>query len=177
MNVKRIKFLERLAKLHRMMGSTNANERDNARIKLEKLLAQNKCTWNDLSDLLHEAKLLESRTEKAKPPDGAGQTIPNIFDLIFYTIERYLHLRQRPHELVTITLWIMHTFVFDRFMFTPRLALLSPVRGCGKTTVLGMLSRLTYKAERYDHVCQRPSSERLRTTRRHCWSTRPTIGN
>src|SRR5437660_8335465 len=46
----------------------------------------------------------------------------------------------------------MHTFVFDRFTITPRLALCSPVRDCGKTTVLSLLARLTRKARRFDHV-------------------------
>jgi hypothetical protein len=138
-----------------MLGSANTGESGNAKRKLDELLAQNGQTWNDLAGLLQEAQLLEVRTT---PPAGGNhggdlggdQAIPNPFDLIYCTLDRYLYLH--PHELVALTLWILHTFAFDRFMITPRLALLSPVRGCGKTTVLGLLSRLVYRAERYDHI-------------------------
>lgn len=36
-------------------------------------------------------------------------------------------------------LWILHGYVFDRFPITPRLALLSPIRACGKTTLLVLI--------------------------------------
>jgi hypothetical protein len=93
------------------------------------------------------------RARSAAPTASSHSPVPDIgvFDLLYFTLKKYLYLRS-PHELVAISLWALHTFVFDRFMITPRLALLSPVRGCGKTTVLGLLSRLTYRAERSDHA-------------------------
>jgi hypothetical protein len=42
--------------------------------------------------------------------------------------------------------------VFDKFEVTPRLALLSPVRGCGKTTVLRLIEFLTPEVHRTDNV-------------------------
>jgi hypothetical protein len=38
-----------------------------------------------------------------------------------------------------VALWIPHTYVFKQFRITPRLAALSPVHECGKTTLLDLL--------------------------------------
>jgi hypothetical protein len=46
----------------------------------------------------------------------------------------------------------LHTWVFGRFRITPRLALLSPVRGCGKTSFLNPLAQLVLEGERSDDV-------------------------
>jgi hypothetical protein len=39
-----------------------------------------------------------------------------------------------------LVIWALYTHVFDKFMHAPRLALHSPVPGCGKTNLLGILS-------------------------------------
>jgi hypothetical protein len=53
---------------------------------------------------------------------------------------------------MAIALWVLHTHVFGRFKITPRLALLSPVRGCGKTTVLILLEALTANPDRSGNI-------------------------
>jgi hypothetical protein len=40
----------------------------------------------------------------------------------------------------------------DQFLITPRLVLLSSVRGCGKTTVLDLIDILNLEAYRTDNV-------------------------
>src|SRR5262249_50057061 len=62
------------------------------------------------------------------------------------------HVELGRHEVTAIALWVMHTFVFDKFMVTPRLLLESPVRGCGKTTVLVLLEALGRHSLRFDGV-------------------------
>jgi hypothetical protein len=57
-----------------------------------------------------------------------------------------------PEERTAVTLWVLHCYVFDRFNVTPRLALLSPVRGCGKTTLLKLLEMLVPNAALADNV-------------------------
>jgi hypothetical protein len=47
-------------------------------------------------------------------------------------------------EQLLVALWILHTYVFDQYTFTPRLALLSPVFGCGKTTLMILLEHLAH---------------------------------
>ena len=56
------------------------------------------------------------------------------------------------HERIATALWIAHAHVFSKFMITPRLALTSPVRGCGKTTLLKIIERMTPRARRMDGV-------------------------
>jgi hypothetical protein len=65
-------------------------------------------------------------------------------------IELYVALE--PHEAVAAALWAIHTHVYDRFMVTPRLLLTSPIRNCGKTTLLDVLGRLVARAERHDSI-------------------------
>jgi hypothetical protein len=43
----------------------------------------------------------------------------------------------------TIALWILQTWLLDKFYIAPRLAITSPTKGCGKTTVLRLLCKLT----------------------------------
>src|SRR5262249_13207576 len=62
------------------------------------------------------------------------------------------HVDLKSHEYVVVALWILHAHVFDSFMVTPRLALLSPVRGCGKTTVLDVISALVPRSQKTDHT-------------------------
>jgi len=58
----------------------------------------------------------------------------------------------QPHEYVGIALWILSTHVFNQFQISPRLALLSPVRNCGKTKVLVFTERLAASPERHDNI-------------------------
>jgi hypothetical protein len=146
-------FCERAVKLHRLLGSKNPGERQNAWDALDKLLEQHSKTWNDLPELLRLGNtFLSQKTSQPKddePEPIEPSEIPNAFDLVYYTLRHYIHVKTE-HELVGLALWAMHTFVFDQFAITPRLAILSPVRGCGKTIVLTALNRLTCRAERHD---------------------------
>jgi putative DNA primase/helicase len=47
-----------------------------------------------------------------------------------------------------ITLWILHTWMVSAFTISPRLAVVSPTKGCGKTTVLRLLSKLVRRPKR-----------------------------
>jgi hypothetical protein len=149
------RFREKLAKIFGMFGSANVSEHEAARRKIDGILALNKKTWNDLTELLQIGKGEEQwrdPDDAAAPPasGNATDTVPNPCDLVYYTLEDYLHFKQQPHDLVATTLWALHTFVFDQFMITPRLALLSPVPGCGKSTLMDLLERLTYQAIKFD---------------------------
>jgi putative DNA primase/helicase len=46
---------------------------------------------------------------------------------------------------VAMALWILHTYCLDAAAITPRLAILSPTKRCGKTTVLKLLGALACK--------------------------------
>jgi putative DNA primase/helicase len=46
---------------------------------------------------------------------------------------------------VAMALWIVHTYCIEAATITPRLAIVSPTKRCGKTTVLKLLGALTCK--------------------------------
>src|SRR5438128_813666 len=50
------------------------------------------------------------------------------------------------HSHIAYTLWIAHTYLIDAFHATPRLAVISPEKGCGKTRVLEITRVLANKA-------------------------------
>ena len=140
------KVRDKLRKLFALIGSDNAGERETARTKIDELLAKHKKTWNDLVDLI-------TAPSQPGPADDAPDDVPPTpapLDLIYYFLKKYLQLDER--QLVAVTLWVAHTFVFHRFSHTPRLVFYSPVRGCGKTTALDAIAALGYKAERLDNI-------------------------
>jgi putative DNA primase/helicase len=58
----------------------------------------------------------------------------------------------RGAQRVAVTLWILHTHVYDRFQVTPRLAVVSPVRCCGKTVLVELIETLVRKPEKSDTI-------------------------
>jgi putative DNA primase/helicase len=79
-------------------------------------------------------------------------------------LEQYVALE--PHEYVAVALWIIHTHVYERFMVTPRLLLNSPVRSCGKTTLLDVAGRLVARPEKSDSITPAAIYHIIHETRR-----------
>jgi hypothetical protein len=113
-------------------------------------LAEYSLTWNDLPTIL--AAIDDSTTGYGAAPAPPPSTAPavNVLDLILVLVEQHIGLT--PEQRRAVALWILHTWVFDRFTFTPRLALLSPVRGCGKTTLLVLLELVSANGYRSDNI-------------------------
>jgi hypothetical protein len=59
------------------------------------------------------------------------------------TFRRHLALSEGAAE--TLALWTVFSYTINAFQFSPRLALTSPEKRCGKTTTLGILSRLVFR--------------------------------
>jgi hypothetical protein len=146
------KLRSKLTKLFAMLGSANQHESETARRLIHDLLARNKKTWNDLLELLQSGNTAGWRDDEdppsAAPTDEPGKPAP--LDLIARLLEMFLHLSEAQR--VGLTLWIVHTFCFSRFSITPRLALLSPVRGCGKTTALAVIEALAFNTRKSDSI-------------------------
>jgi putative DNA primase/helicase len=47
-----------------------------------------------------------------------------------------------------LALWVLHTWLVDRFTISPRLAVTSPTKGCGKTTALRFLNQVVRRPKR-----------------------------
>lgn len=70
------------------------------------------------------------------------------------TVQQMLrkHVILSEHAVTAIALWLAHTYLLDAADFTPYLHVHSPVRGCGKTTLLQILEHLAYRARRSDGI-------------------------
>jgi putative DNA primase/helicase len=66
-----------------------------------------------------------------------------LLDEIAAALKRYVVMAERARH--SIALWVLHTYLLDVFMISPRLAVRSPVKRCGKTTLLDVLSCLVLK--------------------------------
>ncbi|MCC6192810.1 MAG: DUF3631 domain-containing protein [Anaerolineales bacterium] len=62
------------------------------------------------------------------------------------------HLILPDHGHETVALWTVLTWLASRVSVLPLLAITSPEKGCGKTTVLGLLRRLAYRARSTSNV-------------------------
>jgi Protein of unknown function (DUF3631) len=150
------KFVERLRVMFRMLGSDNDFERETARGRIKALLEKHRKTWNDAVEMLQTGDASNWNVQD----ENAGATVPGVahasgskvtaLDLIYHMLQAYVGMQ--PHEHIATSLWIAHAHAFSRFMITPRLALTSPVRGCGKTTLLKIIERLVPRARRMDGV-------------------------
>jgi hypothetical protein len=52
------------------------------------------------------------------------------------------HVIMPPHAAEAIALWVVHTHLFERFLISPRLAIRSATKQCGKTTTLDIIGRV-----------------------------------
>jgi Protein of unknown function (DUF3631) len=128
------------------LGDPDPDQRAIARRNLLELLALHRKSWNDLADALcavTSAVWLNSRSDDPERVNPLG--------LIVHLLQDYLEFRE-PHEYVAVALWALHTHVSDHFMVTPRLALRSPVAGCGKTVLIDVLAKLVAKPAKFDSV-------------------------
>ena len=91
------------------------------------------------------AIILPEPTPWAEPVDTAS-----VLDELTDALHRHMIM---PPESETVTaLWIAHTWVFDRFDRTPRLAVTSPTKRCGKSTLLEILQAVSRRALRADSI-------------------------
>jgi hypothetical protein len=134
------------------LGSRDAGERESARQWLTDLLIRCRRTWNDLVDLLcspTSPSWADDTGDNVPPPGFADPDFP-VIDLVHRLSEYYVALT--PTQRVAVVLWILHAHIYDRFQVTPRLALVSPVRGCGKTVLLSLIETLAPKPEKSDAI-------------------------
>jgi len=55
------------------------------------------------------------------------------------------HVVMSDHCRDASALWVVHSFLTDRFLVSPRLGIRSPTKGCGKTLLLDVLGRLVLR--------------------------------
>ena len=156
MNLPPPKICQLACKLFAQMGSSG-KDADVAREKLRQLLEEHGLTWNDLPRILSADTDGTGIAEDAGTGDTASPAdqptaddIPDILGLVLALLEE--HASTTAEQRLAIALWILHCWVFNQFVITPRLALLSPVRGCGKTTLLALIELLIPEGNRTDNT-------------------------
>jgi putative DNA primase/helicase len=63
-----------------------------------------------------------------------------VFNMVVSVLGKYVILPE--HSAIAIALWIFRAHCDDAFNISPRLAVLSPVKRCGKTTLLELIAKL-----------------------------------
>jgi Protein of unknown function (DUF3631) len=136
------------------------NESANAAGKLLRLLAKYGLNLADIPDIQRQHSQGEApkAAKTASTATAAESDQSNVLELTRHVLRSYVDMA--PHEYVGFTLWVLHTHVYNQFQITPRCALLSPVRGCGKSKALMLAERLVANPERHDNVTA-PSIYRL----------------
>jgi len=126
-----LKVCRSIRKLHhRFLRAENEQIAATARQKIEAKLANHGLKWEGLDAVL----------KKADQADHITPSELNVLNLTNWLISRYAWIPDE--ERLAVSLWMLHTHVYDNYNVTPRLALLSPVFGCGKTTLLVLLQQL-----------------------------------
>jgi hypothetical protein len=138
---------DKLKKLFAMLGQDNDGEFDNARQKISDLLARERRTWKAFVDSLFSTS---SNAWADWRDHGVSDPAINPLDLVYHLLWRYVEMT--PQQFVAVSLWIAHTFVYQRFTVTPRLMVTSPVRGCGKTTLLDLLEAMCVRPLKSDSI-------------------------
>jgi hypothetical protein len=60
--------------------------------------------------------------------------------------KRHVVMAEVSHRVIA-TLWVVHTYLLDKFWITPRLAVRSPTKRCGKSTLFYVLKRLVFRPQ------------------------------
>jgi putative DNA primase/helicase len=73
-----------------------------------------------------------------------------LLDELAKTIGAYVVMPDSSKD--AIALWTVHTYLVDQTFISPRLAIRSPTKQCGKTTLIDILAHLVLKPLRTDNV-------------------------
>jgi putative DNA primase/helicase len=101
---------------------------------LDRLVATERDKFND-DGKQGRALSLPEPEPWPQPVNGA-----DLLDAMSASVRR--HVVMFDYAADTAALWAIHTYLLDCSGISPRLAITSPERGCGKTTALDVLSRL-----------------------------------
>jgi Protein of unknown function (DUF3631) len=86
-----------------------------------------------------------SLIERVTTGGGGGGSGVNPLAQVVAVFARYVDAK--PHYLVGLALWALHTHVYMQYEKSPRLAVRSPVKNCGKSTVLDILGAMAWNAK------------------------------
>jgi hypothetical protein len=95
-------------------------------------------------DTARLTKLVKREPEAWSDPVDLGE----IFDALVDLLKRTLVCTEAERHVIAA--WIIHTYIFEQFTYTPRLCLISPEPRCGKTTLINFLTITGYRSASAD---------------------------
>jgi hypothetical protein len=148
------------------MGSNNEYESDEAEKALKTYLIQVGLMWDDLPWLVQpdpDPKQASSTSTSTSTPMEHPWTAPDApppCAVLARLIAAQTVQPDKPqgyvaatsHQALAVALWAMHTPIFRRYLFTPRLFITSPVHFCGKTTLTFVLERFVMRGSRHENI-------------------------
>jgi hypothetical protein len=142
--------------------ATYLGERANALAALSRLQLDHDLNDVELNYLAeYEAK------EPVRLRDQPGMVLErpaNILEVVLHLIPLN-HIVLRFEQAFAVAAWILHCPVFEKFIHTPRLTLMSNEPGCGKTLLMNFIKLLTDDARLYFHATPASIYRRLRRKR------------
>ena len=79
----------------------------------------------------------------SEPAGGQPQNVGLLLQEIIDLINRHIVLPH--HEAVALAMWVVASYLYDSFNVFPRLGIISPMKRCGKTTLLEVLTGVCNK--------------------------------
>jgi hypothetical protein len=140
------KIYERLWRLFGQLAVDNDSIRTTAREKLNAFLSKHKLGWNGPNGfaaiLLSYWADHNNIASTAAPQQGSATDAPtfNVLELILVLFDDYVVAT--PAQRMVFALWALATYFYHQFEYSPRLGLISPTSGYGKTTVFKLLVEL-----------------------------------
>jgi hypothetical protein len=110
-----------------------------ARNQIKTILKRHDLNWNDLTNLLRHSM------------EDIDEWQPNLFDEMCDTFNEFVWWKHNEY-LATTILWDLHTYFYDQFDHTPRLAVISEIFGSSKTVILKLIERTCRRPERADNI-------------------------
>jgi hypothetical protein len=91
-----------------------------------------------------EAVAIIEREPWGEAVDGA-----EVLDGIIATVRKHIILKD--DEVVMVALWVVASYAFEEFFIFPRLRIKSPMKGCGKSTLMDILECLVNRPHKSDN--------------------------
>ena len=92
------------------------------------------------------------RLEKENHLSSSDIQTASLLDGVSTAFRRHLVISKE--QSVAMAGWTLHTHVYPYFKHTPRLAITSPEKGCGKSTVISLLGELCCQPMKMDNATE-----------------------
>ncbi|HQT74938.1 MAG TPA: DUF3631 domain-containing protein [Acidiphilium sp.] len=141
------KAIERLAKLTAIeYDQSRTAEADALGIRVTTLDDEVRKARGEGAEPTHGRRL----SFKTHEPWADPVNLADVLDELAAAIDRHVILATAARD--ATALWIAHTWVYSRFQYSPRLAITSPEKRCGKSTLLDILRATCLSPIKADNI-------------------------